>query len=116
LDYKRISSQRLLDNFFDVALLGISIAFMLRVVLMESKNTILDLVLPFVIFCVISTLYFVNKNTKKMMYYFHACVIPLVGLLTARKTIVQNNEHFYLNESFASWLIMLMFGSFASVN
>lgn len=77
----------MLDNFLDVALTGISAAFLLRVVLLESKNTVLDLVLPFTIFFVIACLFFMNKKTEKIKHYFHLIVIPLVGLLTARKTI-----------------------------
>lgn len=98
-----------------MALTGISAAFMIRVVLLESRNTILDLILPFTIFFVIAILYFVNQRTSKVKHYFHAVVVPLVGLLSARKTMSQNREHFYLNESFASWLVMILFGSFSSV-
>jgi hypothetical protein len=47
------------------------------------------------------------------MHYFHLVVVPLVGLLTAKKSISQNIDKFYLNESFASWLVMLIFGGFA---
>mmetsp|Transcript_17018 Transcript_17018/g.26273 ORF Transcript_17018/g.26273 Transcript_17018/m.26273 type:complete len:115 (-) Transcript_17018:3259-3603(-) len=50
-----------------------------------------------------------------MKNYFHKFVIPIVGLLSARKTISQNKEHFYLNESFASWLIMVIFAGFSSM-
>jgi len=49
-----------------------------------------------------------------MKHYFHVVAVPLVGLLTARKTISQNAQRFYLNESFATWLIMMMFGGFSS--
>lgn len=86
----------------------------MRVVLLESRNRILDLILPFVIFSFIGLLYFINKRTDKFKFYFHSVALPIVGLLSARKTISQNNTHFYLNESFASWLIMIFFGSFSS--
>ena len=85
-EYKLDHSQRLLDNFMDVALTGISAAFLLRVLILESKNPILDLILPFVILIVIATLYFINKRTTSMKHYFHIVVV-LVGFLTARKTI-----------------------------
>ena len=49
-----------------------------------------------------------------MKDYFQITAIPLVGMLTAKKTLVQNDIHFYLNESFASWLIMIMFGGLSS--
>jgi tellurite resistance protein TehA-like permease len=113
-EYKQDHSKRLLDNFFDVALTGISAAFVLRLLILESKNAILDLILPFVILSFISLLFFINRRTDKVKHYFHGIVVPIVGLLSARKTISQNKEHFYLNESFASWLIMMMFGGFAS--
>jgi hypothetical protein len=112
--YKRDHSQRLLDNFLDVALSGISAALGLRIVILDRQNIILDLILPFIIFILIATLYFINKKTTSLKHYFHIVVIPIVGLLTARKTISQNKDHFYLNESFASWLIMMMFGGFSS--
>jgi len=81
---------------------------------LESKNPILDLILPFVIWSLIATLYFINKRSTSLKHYFHIFVIPVVGLLTARKTISQNSSHFYLNESFASWLIMMMYGGFSA--
>lgn len=74
----------------------------------------LDLILPFVIFSLIAMLYILNKRTTSLKHYFHLAVIPIVGLLTARKSISQNIKDFYLNESFASWLIMMMFGGFSS--
>ena len=86
-EYKHDHSQRLLDNFLDVALTGISAAFLVRVVVLESKNTILDLILPFVIFLLIAMLYILNKRTTSLKHYFHVAVIPIVGLLTARKSI-----------------------------
>jgi hypothetical protein len=52
-----------LDNFLDVALTGISAALLFRVLILENKNTILDLILPFAIFLLISILYMINKNT-----------------------------------------------------
>lgn len=113
-EYKLDHSQRLLNNFLDVALTGISSAFFLRVIILESKNYYLDLILPFLIMVLILALWVTNKRWKELKHYFHALVVPIVGLLTARKTIAQNNERFYLNESFASWLIMMMFGGFAS--
>lgn len=113
-EYKIDHSQRLLDNFFDIALIGISAAFIFRVIILSSKNAILDLILPFVIFSFISLLYYINKKTTQMKHYFHMICIPIVGLLTARKTISQNHTRFFLNESFASWLIMMMFGAFSS--
>jgi hypothetical protein len=70
------------------------------------------------IFFLIAILYFVNKRTKTpnsyLKHYFHILLIPAVCLLTARKTIAQNGQRFYLNESFASWLIMMVFGGIAS--
>jgi len=49
-----------------------------------------------------------------MKHYFHGVVVPIVGVLSAHKTISQNSKQFYLNESFASWLTMLVFAGFSS--
>ena len=49
-----------------------------------------------------------------MKHYFHVIVVPVVALLTAKKTIAQNDTKFFLNESFASWLIMMIYGGFSS--
>lgn len=49
-----------------------------------------------------------------MKHYFHILFIPIVGILTAKKTIAQDTDHFYLNESFASWLLMILLGGFSS--
>ena len=85
--FKEDHSSRLLNNFLEVALAGISTAFLLRVLILEIKNTILDLILPFTIFMLISILYMINKNSSVLKHYFHISVIPMVGLLTAKKTI-----------------------------
>jgi hypothetical protein len=97
-----------------MALAGITVAFVFRILILRSSNAILDLILPFVIMMFIALVYYINKNTNQMKHYFHIVCIPLVGLLSARKTISQNYSHFFLNESFASWLIMMIFGSFSS--
>jgi hypothetical protein len=86
-EYKQDYSQRLLDNFLDVALAGISAALLFRVFILENKNTFLDLILPLTIFLLIFILYMINKNTKFLKHYFHIMVIPMIGYLTARKTI-----------------------------
>jgi len=62
-DYKLDHSQRLLDNFLEVAIIGISAAFLLRVVILDRKNLILDLILPFVIWTFVAILYIINKKT-----------------------------------------------------
>jgi hypothetical protein len=99
-----------------MALGGIIVAFVFRILILRSSNAILDLILPFVIMMFITLLYYINKNTNQMKHYFHIICIPLVGLLTARKTVSQDAYRFFLNESFASWLIMMIFGSFSSPN
>lgn len=114
-EYKLAHSQRLLDNFFEMAIRGITIALLYRlVVLQKAKNVNLDLFLPIGIFLVILIAYYINKQTSWMKHYFHILFIPIVGMLTAKKTIAQNTDHFYLNESFASWLLMMLLGGFSS--
>lgn len=113
-EYKSAQSQQLMDNFLDFALAGIVVAFLGRTMLLEIKNPILDLVLPFAIFSFIAVLYMINKKTGLVKTYFHAVAIPLIGILSARKAISQHSDRFFLNESFASWMIMLFYGSFAS--
>lgn len=116
IDYKEMHAQRLLDSFFNMALLGISLAFMARIIFLQQWQTdaINDLILPFVIFAVIGFLYWVNSRTTQMKHYFHIFAIPLIGLLTSMKSLQQNSKRFYLNESFASWLITMIYGSFSS--
>ena len=63
-DYKNVINQRLIDNFLDMALAGISSAFFLRIMVLESKNALLDLILPFTILAFISFIYLVNKQSK----------------------------------------------------
>ena len=70
-EYKLDHSQRLLNNFLDVALTGISSAFFVRVIILESKNYSLDLILPFVIMVLILALWVTNKRTNKLKHYFH---------------------------------------------
>lgn len=98
----------------DVAITGITVAFMLRVVMLKSQNTVLDLVLPFVIFFFIAVIYYVNKVSTLVKHFFHPFVIPAVGFLSARKTISQHDERYFMNESFASWTIMVLVASFSS--
>ena len=60
-EYKLAHSQRMLDNFFDMALTGISAAFVYRMIILQSRNALLDLILPFVIFLFIAILYQVHR-------------------------------------------------------
>ena len=91
LEFKSKYGQSLIDSFMDVAITGITIAFMLRVVMLKSQNTVLDLVLPFVIFSFIAFVYYVNKVSSHVKHFFHPFVIPIVGVLSARKTMSQND-------------------------
>ena len=59
-------------------------------------------------------LYWINLRTNYMKQCFHMVCIPTVGILTAFKTIAQNKKYFYLNESFASWILMMLLGAFSS--
>lgn len=97
-----------------MAVTMITIAFVARVVLMNSGDIMLDLVLPLGVTVTIVVLYCINKYTTQMKHYFQIFAVPLIGFLTARKSLVQNGEHFYLNESFASWLIMMIYASFST--
>ena len=98
-----------------MAVKGISLAQLYRLLILQKVNNVeQDIVLPCVIFGFICILYQVNKHTSWMKHYFHICCIPLVGVLVAKKTIAQNKEKFYLNESFASWLLMMLLGGFSS--
>lgn len=81
--YKQQYSQRLLNNFLDVALIGIIFAFMARILFFHKQNHILDLVLPFVIMVLIIFLYLFNKRWPVLKHNFHVVVIPVVGLLSA---------------------------------
>lgn len=112
--YKLDYSQRLLDIFLDMAIVGIVTVFLFRVVCIETKNTLNDLILPFSIFMLIAMLYFGNKRTTVMKHYFNVFLIPGAGLLSAFKSIAQNPSKFYLNESFATWLICVLFSGIAS--
>ena len=114
IKYKEMHAQRLLDSFFDMALLGISMAFLFRIIFLWQIDAMLDLILPFIIFCFVGFLYWVNSRTSQMKHYFHICAIPAVGALTLMKSIKQNSVRFYLNESFASWFVMMIYGSFSS--
>jgi hypothetical protein len=81
---------------------------------LESKNALLDLILPFTILAFITLIYVINKQSKQFVKFFHVIVIPLVGVLTAKKTISQDIDQHYINESFASWLVLMIFGGFSS--
>jgi hypothetical protein len=58
--------------------------------------------------------YYLNKNTTQIKHYFHIIVVPVLGFLSVRKTISYDSNRFVLNESFVSWLIIMMLGSFSS--
>ena len=111
---REIHNQRILNNFLDASLAGILTAFMARIVLLKSYNAILDLILPFVILLFIGLLYGWNMYYHNLKRYFHGFAVPAIGLLTVRKSVSQGTEMFYLNESFASWLIVVLIGSFIS--
>lgn len=87
-EYKLAQSQRLLNNFFDMALTGISAAFIYRLIFLPHPNAWLDLIYPFIIFLFVFIMYYVNYSTGQMKHYFHVVCIPIVGILTAKKTMV----------------------------
>jgi hypothetical protein len=87
---------------------------MFRIVMFTNDNAVLDLKLPGCIFLFMLIMHVINKNTSQMKHYFHIFAIPIVGILTACKSIFQNKTEFYLNESFATWMIMMIFGGFSS--
>lgn len=64
--FQNAYSKELMDKFLDFAIIGISVAFIMRVVLMNIEKTMLDLVLPFIIFSVIATVYTLNKMNNKV--------------------------------------------------
>ena len=97
-----------------MTIVGIVSVFLFRVVCLEARNTLNDLILPFAIFMLIAILYFANKRTISMKHYFNVLLIPGAGLLSAGKSIAQNPKNFYLNESFATWLICVLFSGIAS--
>ena len=109
--HRELHNQRILNNFLDVSLAGILTVFMTRIVLLQSYNAILDLILPFVILMFITLLYIWNMYYHNLKRYFHVFAVPAIGMLTVVKSISQPSERFYLNESFASWLIVVLIGS-----
>jgi hypothetical protein len=45
-----------------MALAGITVAFVFRILILRSSNAILDLILPFIIMMFIALVYYINKN------------------------------------------------------
>lgn len=107
-------SKDLMNKFLELSIVGITVAFMSRVVLMENNKTVLDLVLPFIIFSVFLGAFTLNKVSTIVKRYFHVSLVPLVGFLVARKTISQNESEFYMNSCFTTWTVMMIYLSFIS--
>jgi phosphate starvation-inducible membrane PsiE len=47
-----------------LALAGVSGAFFIRIMILESKNALLDLILPFAILALIALIYLINKQSR----------------------------------------------------
>lgn len=70
--------------------------------------------MPLLILLFVAILYELNRKTNFMKCYFHLIFIPVAGYLTAKESIQQNQSNFYLNASFPSWILLMLFGSFSS--
>lgn len=86
-EYKKDHAQRLLDSFLFMSFVGIVMVFCGRILFLRIRDPMLDFILPLAILVVVCGVYYVSKKTTQMKYYFHVCVIPVVGLLSAKKSV-----------------------------
>ena len=82
--------------------------------MLEPKTKDQDIIVPSLILLIGAILYELNRKTKFIKLYFHVLVIPVASYFTAMESIHQNKSEFYLNPSFPSWILLMLFGSFSS--
>ena len=98
----------MMDFFLDICISGQFIVLISRIVFMNNPDkSTLDVVLPFTIFMLIASVFALNKQKADIIHnYFLSLISPIIGVLVVFKTINQNSEQFYLNESFVTWQVM----------
>lgn len=95
--------------FLLFCLISLSILMFLRIFILEFVNIVHSFGLPF---CLVLLFYYFNERNKVMKNlnaYLLTILVPLVVLIVAQKTITQSPDIYHLNESFLSWMILLIY-------
>ena len=82
--------------------------------MLEYVNVMHSLALPSFLVLLFYCFKEKNKEMENLNIYLLAILLPLVILIVAEKTISQSPEHYSLNESFLSWLVLAIYLSVIS--
>ena len=114
LRFREKYSMKMLKPFLQLSLMNLSLLLFMRIFVFQFVNIIHSYCLPA---CLVFLFWYFNELNKKqanLNTYMLTILIPVVVLIVAQKTISQSPELYHLNESFVSWLIMLIFLGFIS--
>lgn len=96
--------------FLKFSLVSLCILLFLRIFVLEFISIIHNFGLPA---CLVALFYYFNEKNRSSMAnlnkYLLTILVPLVVLIVAQKTISGDSEKYHLNESFLSWMILLIY-------
>lgn len=100
--------------FLEFCFIALCVLLFLRVFVLEYVNVMHSLALPSFLVLLFYCFKEKNKEMENLNIYLLAILLPLVILIVAEKTISQSPEHYSLNESFLSWLVLAIYLSVIS--
>ena len=109
MHYRKLNCQNMQKPFLKFCLISLSILLFLRVFVLEFVNIVHSCALPI---CLVLLFWFFNERNEEannLNVYLLIILVPSVVLIVAQKTISQSPALYHLNESFLSWLILLIY-------
>ncbi|TNV86645.1 hypothetical protein FGO68_gene11630 [Halteria grandinella] len=107
--FREQQCQQMQGPFLNFCFYSLCFLLFLRVFVLEFVNIMHSLALP--TFLVLLFFFFKEKNKtmSSLNQYLLQILVPLVVLIVAQKTISQSPDTYHLNESFLSWLVLVIF-------
>jgi hypothetical protein len=100
--------------FLTYCLVSLCILLFLRVFILEFVNITHSIALPTFLVVLFWLFREGNRRLANLNVWLLAVLSPLVVLIVAQKTISQSPAVYHLNESFLSWLVLLIYLSLIS--
>ena len=100
--------------FLTFCVINLSLLLFLRVFVLQFVNIMHSLILPTLLVTMFYYFKVKNKLMANLNKYLLSILVPLVVLVVAQKTISHSPDKYYLNESFLSWMILVIYLAFIS--
>lgn len=95
--------------FLSFCCYSLCLLLFLRIFILEFVNIMHSIILPTLL--VLLFLFFkeMNNTMVNLNIYMLTILVPIVVLVVAQKTISQSPDVYYMNESFISWLVLVIY-------